>query len=147
MPSRSPMILANNISKFLWISFRLFLIKSSDRFVLSFKPSSSPPPPIWLHPLSVCNVMSFRLVSDARCCSWNASSKNSVCLCVRNSELRVGSHGSLACCRKQQRMPTFIYSFINRDDSHSFLWHPSIYHSQTTLIKYIDKTQKYHSLA
>ncbi|KAK4435569.1 Acyl-CoA-binding protein [Sesamum alatum] len=46
-------------------------------------------------------------VSDARCCSRNASSKySSVCLCIRNFELRVGSLGSLACCRKKSSFRT-----------------------------------------
>lgn len=79
-------------------------------------PSISPPP-LKVFPVSVCKAVSFWLVSEARCCRRNASSKNSVCLCVRNSELRVASHGSLACFRKKRDLISDTKSIRKFDES------------------------------
>jgi len=97
MPSRSPRILASQISKLRWISLKLFLIELSALLVhiLASAVSSSPKLPF---AVSACSVLSFCLVSVARCWRWNASSKNSVCRCVLNSEFSVESQGSLVCC-------------------------------------------------
>ena len=97
IPSRSPRILASQISKLRWISLKLFLIELSALLVhiLASAVNSSPK---LLFAVSACSVLSFCLVSVARCWRWNASRRNSVCRCVLNSELSVESQGSLVCC-------------------------------------------------
>ena len=97
IPSRSPRILASQISKLRWISLKLFLIELSALLVhiLASAVSSSPK---LLFAVSACSVLSFCLVSVALCWRWNASRRNSVCRCVLNSELSVESQGSLVCC-------------------------------------------------
>lgn len=66
MPSRSPRILASQISRLRWISLKLFLAELSALLVLTLASAGSSSPKL-LFAVSACTVLSFCLVSAARC--------------------------------------------------------------------------------
>lgn len=115
MPSRSPRILASQISRLRWISLKLFLAELSALLVLILASAGSSSPKL-LFAVSACSVLSFCLVSVALCWRWNASSKYSVCRCVLNSELSVESQGSFACCTNRYRLVFLAAIGIRRWD-------------------------------